>query len=205
METLEDIWKRIKRFNEVLETKSHNGFNQSHLIDGSMQTYKVFGIKSPEQFEDELLSIIIWLWSIKDYIKNSYIKLNLNPKDVEKIVDKNFSLQLIADIANRAKHGTLNKSRSGKYAFLGEVGFSIPAASLNLLTFEPWTTSIKVIDTEKVVFTAKVKSQNGEFIANALEIIDSALKILEVEILKLTPPQNGIELALPLRHAEQRN
>ncbi len=185
MEKLQDIWKRIQRINEVLETKSHTGFNQSHLIDGSIHTYNVLGLKSPEQFQDELLSIIIWVWSIKDYIKNSYIKLNLNPKDVESIVDKNLSLQLISDIANRSKHGTLNKSRSGKYAFLSEVEFRIPGTSVKSLTVESSTISIKVNDTEKVTSTAKIKSQNEEYIANALEIIDSALKIWEVEILKI--------------------
>jgi len=113
------------------------GFAQSNKFpDGSSTNLEVIGIKAPEVLEDELLTLFIWLWSMKDYLKALCATRGIAGSEIEQIeqieqiANVERPLSIVADIANRAKHGVLSKSRSGDFAKLQHVSISIPQSAV---------------------------------------------------------------------------
>lgn len=118
---------RIGRAIATAQWQAGKELNQSHeMADGSIRNYRINGIKSLEQFEDELLTLFIWTWSLKDYIKTNYEATGKNPALIEELVNNSKALQYVADVANQAKHGELRKSRSGQFATLQDLSFTVP-------------------------------------------------------------------------------
>jgi hypothetical protein len=185
IKSLEEIWQRIQRALNTIETKSGLSFNQAYVVNDISTSLKVTGIKSPEQLEDELLNIFIWLWSIKDYLKAAYKKLGLNSQVIEKLVDSKFNLQLISDIANRSKHGDLEKSRSKRYAVLTNVCIDVPSKAVSKITVEANTISLNINSAQETKFRARIEDMHGRDICDAFEVVSSGLEIWEAEVLKI--------------------
>ncbi|MDX1915895.1 MAG: hypothetical protein SFU55_09960 [Methylophilus sp.] len=185
IKSLEDIWHRIQRILTSIEAKSDLSFSQSYIVNGISTKLRVTGIKSPEQLEDELLHIFLWLWSIKDYLKAAYKKLSLEPKVIEELVNRKFTLQLISDIANRSKHSSLEESRSKKYAILTKVGIDIPQRAISQMAFEANKITMNVDSAQEVILRAGVEDIDGQDICDAFEVIWSGLEIWEAEVSKI--------------------
>ena len=185
IKSLEEIWQRIQRALTTIETKSDLSFSQSYVINDVANNLKVTGIKSPEQLEDELLNIFVWLWSIKDYLKAVYKKFDLDDKVIEELVNRKFTLQLISDIANRSKHSSLRESRSNRYAILTKVGIDIPQKAISKITVEANTITTNVNSAQEVKLRARIEDMHGQDICDAFEIIWSGLEIWEREVSKI--------------------
>jgi hypothetical protein len=131
------IYERVKRTHDVVYRKASTGFSQTtQNSDGISTRVEVVGLKSPDTLEDELLTLFVWLWSMKDYLKTLCKSRGIDACKIERIANENRSLSITADIANRAKHGHLKSSRSGDFAKLQNVCISIPQSALASITFE---------------------------------------------------------------------
>ncbi|WP_436716571.1 hypothetical protein U8335_03925 [Roseiconus lacunae] len=128
---------RIERAHASVLEKANPGFARSQKAEsGAGYDLEVVGVKSPEQLEDEILNLFIWVWSMKDYLKALCRVSGADPKRIERIVNAEPSLMIVADVANRAKHGNLTQSRTGDYAKLDSVRVSIPLEAIGSIAFQ---------------------------------------------------------------------
>lgn len=177
---LEELKLRVQRLRARLEQKEGSGFSQSHTFEnGETHNYKVNGVKPIEEFEDDLLGIFVWLWSAKDYLKEIARSNGKSPQEIENIVNREKSLQYVADIANRSKHGVLNQSRSGEFAELANVGISIPQHAMKSLVFGAFDVTTNVSKPEFVEYSANVVVSGGRKVCTAQELIQSTLLLWE--------------------------
>lgn len=187
VKSLDGIWQRIQRLLTTIETKSELSFSQSYVVNGISTKLTVTGIKSPKQLEDELFHIFECLWSVKDYFKAVYEELDQDPKAIEQLVDKHFSLQLISDIANRSKHGNYRPkpSRSKRNTVLTKVGIDIPQRAISQISVEANKIITNVNSSQEVILRARIEDKDGQDICDAFEVIWSSLDIWEAEIAKI--------------------
>lgn len=178
--TLDALRSRIGRLRATVQTNSHVGFEQSRVLDddGHTHHFKFAGVKSPEQLEGELLSLFVWVWSLKDHFKEAFRRKGCDPKEVESLVDQSLALQLVADVANRAKHGEVKRSRSGKFVELVDVGWSIPKAAVAKLSVGAFEVHTVVAKPELVSLHAHIQSSDG-LKADAFTVLEEALKFWE--------------------------
>jgi len=159
---LQTLQSRIARADASARRIESPGFQQSLLLDdGNTHQYSVTGIKSPEQLEDELLALFIWVWSLKDHLKEAYRSKGLDVKQVESIANKSVALQIVSDIANRAKHGALRDSRSGKFAELVKVGYTIPPTAISKITVGAFSVETEVSNPGEVELHASIETNDG--------------------------------------------
>ena len=171
---LQTLQSRIARAEASAKRVESSGYQQSHQMDdGTTHHYSIIGIKSPEQFEDELLAMFIWLWSLKDHLKEAYLAKGLDAKIIESIVNNSFAPQLVSDIANRAKHGTLRNSRSGKFAELTDVGFRIPLSAVAKMTVGAFSVETDISKPNDVELHASIKVIDGVSY-NAFAVLEQA-------------------------------
>jgi hypothetical protein len=158
LNSLEILRSRIRRIELAARQADGPGYEKTHTFsDGTTHLYTVAGIKSPEQLEDDLLHLFIWTWSLKDYLKEYYKTKNIDPQCVEVIANKNTALQYVADIANRAKHGDLRTSRSGMFAELVDVGWTVPQLALGKISVGSFNVGVDVAKPDHVELHAFVR------------------------------------------------
>jgi hypothetical protein len=156
------LHSRIARADATARRIESHGFQQSYQVsDGSIHEHSVTGIKSPVQLEDELLSIFIWVWSLKDHLKEAYRAKGLDPKRIELIANECIALQFVSDIANRAKHGVLRDSRSGKFSELVNVGYTIPQTAISKIAFGAFSVATDVANPSEVELHASIETNDG--------------------------------------------
>lgn len=65
---------RVERTFIVARRQGADDFTQSRTLeDGSTHECSVSGVTSPEQLEDDLLTLCIWVWSLKDHLKEVFV------------------------------------------------------------------------------------------------------------------------------------
>ena len=133
-------------------------------------------------FSRQLLNLFIWVWSLKDYLKTSFEANGLEGRSVEEEANRCTALTYVADIANRAKHGELQKSRSGDFAELTDVGFSIPQECIKLLTVAGTDITLDTKDQQKICIHATVVTRSG-IRRDALTILEEAMECWETKVL----------------------
>jgi len=171
---------RVNRFRLAVEVKAHPGYTESHTFsDGSTHMYSIRGLKSPAQLEDELLTLFVWIWSMKDYLKGLYIAQGADPQLIEKISDSEPSLAIAADIANCAKHSYLRKSRSGKFARLTNVGFTVPGSAIGRITVESFAVGLDVSLPDNASLHATVEFDSCDRPLDAFTVAAQAISAWE--------------------------
>ncbi|MDD5215306.1 MAG: hypothetical protein PHQ03_07200 [Methylococcales bacterium] len=177
---LQEILSRVKRVINRVHKKEGVIFQQSHVLDDGIEhTFTVTGVKSPLELEDDLLELFIWVWSIKDYLKEFYKANNRDPNIIEKLVDDSETLQYISDIANRAKHANLRKSRSNKFAILVDVGIEVPQTAISKIIFGAFSVHTDVSKSSEVRLKAFIKIPNSEEKMDAFAILNAGIQIWE--------------------------
>jgi hypothetical protein len=183
-DALKSLRSRIHRAELVARNPAAFGFEQKHLLDdGTTHEYVVSGVKSPEQLEDDLLNLFVLVWSLKDHLKESYKAKGLEPRLVEEVVNRSPVLQYVADIANRAKHGVLRESRSGKFAELINVGFTVPHTAIAKITVGSFNVGVDIAKPNEVELRAFVKPK-GVDASDAFAILAKAVGIWEEQVIK---------------------
>src|SRR6266700_3261650 len=70
------LFERAAHFSKAVSSLSGSGCSWSYTFpDGETHRYIINGLKSPEQLETEILSLAIWLWNLKDYLKERSVTL----------------------------------------------------------------------------------------------------------------------------------
>lgn len=177
---------RVQRAYATVHAKACIGFVKQQIAqDGSCCPIEVRGVKSPEQLEDELLNLYIWIWSMKDYLKELCRREGVNPQRIEDLVNTESSLMIAADIANRAKHGELRQSRTGDFAKLEGVQVSLPQGALESICFRDSTIQIDVAIPDDAELTATIAFDSGAPSQNAFVVAQHAISAWETRALPL--------------------
>ena len=183
---LEKLQERVARASAAVSKKDAEGFTQA-LNSQTEEKLVVQGMKSPDQPEDELLNLCVWIWSMKDYLKTLAVANGHTKQDIEEIVNNNDDLAIVGDIANRAKHGTLEKTRSGDYAKLSNVGYSINQTAIDSISFGESEITLDVGKPEDAKFHASIEFESGnrDSIDDAFPVVANALTAWETHAYSL--------------------
>src|SRR5688572_13012885 len=121
------LQERIHRIRGIALDRRGGGMQWSYTFpDGETHAYTVTGLKSPEAVADDIAHWCVWVWSMKDRMKEFAVSLGRQASLVETVVNGDRDLQICADLANREKHGNLKQSRTGVFPKLGLVKYTIP-------------------------------------------------------------------------------
>ena len=174
------LYQRVQRSHRAVYLKANSGFVRvDENADGSETLLEVVGLKEPEVLEDEILTLFVWLWSMKDYLKSLCEARGIHGNQIEQIADSERALSISADIANRAKHGVLTRSRSGHFARLQNVRISIPMSSLGSISFDRPTVRIDVSVPDDAELFAEIGFDSGHAPVDAFEVAAQAIKAWE--------------------------
>ncbi len=181
---LDAIRSRIHRAYSAVRDASGSGYKTSYQVEGTEFTtnFKAVGLKAPEQLEDDFLNLFLWTWSLKDYLKSSFQAKGLRGEFVEDEANKCQALTYVADIANRAKHGELRKSRSGEYAKLIDVGFNVPQECIAWFAVAGPDVTVCIKDPQMVEIRATVETKSGARF-EALSVLKEAMECWETKVL----------------------
>jgi len=183
---LADLQRRISRISERFQDKRGSGFERTYgNSEGNLQTVRFEGIKSPENYKDELLHLFALIWNLKDHLKELAIENDRDPKEIENLVNRNSELKYVADVANLDKHGRLNSSRSGENPTLADLGVIVVDDAIEKITVGAKNVSIYASKPAMTKYRANLKSQSGRILGNAEAILERALDIWELEGLPL--------------------
>lgn len=181
---LDAIRSRIQRASAAVRDATGNGYQTSYWAAGTdfMTNFRAIGVKAPEQLEDDFLNLIIWTWSLKDYLKSYFAAKGLLVKGVEEEANRCQALTFVADIANRAKHGDLRESRSGEFAELVDVGFNAPQECIERITIAGPDITLQIKDPQMVRIHATVATRSGGR-HDALVVLNDAMECWENKVI----------------------
>jgi hypothetical protein len=148
-------------------------------------------VKTPEDLTDHLANLAVWVWSIKDHLREFVRTRGGDPETVEEFVNQDPALRLCADIANRLKHGNLRASRSGHFPTVEGPTYTIGQAAVGALLFTGIGVEVDVSNPDLVQVSFKVKSQSGAVLGNALDFIRDGVAAWERLLRDLSAAQQG--------------
>ncbi len=177
---LEELLGRLKRLAKRLEEQSGDRFEWECTFDnGETHRYVIEGLREPELIGDDLANAFVWLWSLKDYLKEYERAGGRDSSWVEALIDADAALPVCGDIANSAKPGRLRTSRSQTFARLGKPHYRIPQAAMGTLTFKAFEVDLNVARPELVEVTVPVQDNRGGMLGDALEYLHAGLTRFE--------------------------
>lgn len=104
-EQLSRLRSRIQRLSRSVASKCGQGDEWSYAFEGGSVThYCLSGLKSLHEFEDQVSTLVVWVWTLRDRIERRAEEQQRDPLMVRKAVDSSWDLRLCADLANREKH-----------------------------------------------------------------------------------------------------
>ena len=179
---VEKVLERVFRLSEMAKNAKGAGVSWSCVFpDGEKTTYILNEIKALEELEDQIFNAFIWFWNFKDYLKALLKKQGENPKRIEKLVDDDQKLAVCADIANRLKHGSLDRSRSGKYPALEGLGYIFPQSTLKKLTFRGPEIELDFQNHEEIEIKMSVVDSSKRVLGHSLDYLAYAIGVWEKE------------------------
>jgi hypothetical protein len=181
---LDKIRSRIERAFASVQDASGGEYRTSYKATGTdfITNFRAVGVKAPEQLQDDFLNLFVWTWSLKDYLKSAFEAKGLHAKVVENAVDQCAALTYVSDIANRAKHGTLRKSRSGQFAKLVDVGFNAQQNSIARIMVAGPDVTLHISNPRLIQIHATIETDNGTRL-NALAVLSDAIYCWETQVL----------------------
>jgi hypothetical protein len=181
---LDAMKARIARAQTCVQTAAGACYETQFQAIGQdfVTRFSARGVKDPAQLEDEFLSLFVWVWSLKDYIKAAYEVGGLRAQTVEEEANACSALMFVADIANRVKHGTLRDSRSGRYAELVDVGFTLPMDAVRKITVAGPEVTVEVEYPERAQIQAEVVTRDGTRL-KAATVLGDAMTCWETKLL----------------------
>jgi hypothetical protein len=122
---------------------------------------------------------------MKDYLKTLCAARGIAASRIEQIANAERSLSITADISNRAKHGTLKRSRCGDFAKLQNVNISIPQSALTSIAFDKLAIRITVGIPEDAELFAEIGFDSGISPVDAFHTASLALSAWETHAFPL--------------------
>lgn len=177
---LVDLRSRIARLLRRATVNSGLGFSHSFPhFDGQTHNVRFEGVKSLDEFEDEILNAIVGVWNFKDYLKVEVAACGRDDKVVEALVNESMPLRIISDLANGYKHRFLKHSRSGFFARLKPASISVPQQAVSSITYEAFDVSINVKDPAKAEYFCRVESRDGRDLGDVRQLLNEAVLVWE--------------------------
>ncbi len=184
---LQELQSRIQRLTRQLNNNA--GVHFEYRIEDSSaseQSYHFLGIKDPGDFRDQIVSLLISLWSLKDHFVKAFAEEGMARNRARNIVyraiRKSNALKICLDLANAEKHSGLDcDGWSGRAPEMTSVSWSIPGQSLEKLVFNADGSIVtSVAKPEQVDYSISFIDKNGRILGNVIEIIGDALLAWEV-------------------------
>jgi hypothetical protein len=197
-EELNKILARIKRLQSRLADKSGSSTAwNAQAPDGQTHHYIINGIKDIDHISDDVESLFVWLWSVKDYLKEYVRRKGKSEKWVEDQVNSDACLSVCADIANRAKHAQqLSKgSRSGKYPRLGKLRFTVPQQAMGQITVRAFEVEMDISNPTLVKFEMPILDERNRIIGEAFNLLAEGIQRWE-ELINEFEMQGSYPMAL---------
>jgi len=178
------IIERITRLSKKSQEIKGDGSTWSYVFPNGVETtYIVNGLKSQEEMEDDISNVFIWLWSFKDYLKSIAKQQKGDGQYIENLVNNDQKLSICADIANRLKHGSLNKSRSGKFPSLGNFSYTAPHGTVRQIIFHKRTNAVEFNfqNHENIELKMAIYDSSGNELGQSLDYLSHAINFWEKE------------------------
>lgn len=192
--TLEDRFKQAGILRDRVGRKDGISTRWSaHLDNGEIHYYTIGGVKPHEEVQLDVESMFVWLWSLKDYTKDLLKDRNMPYKWVESEIDADPYLSISADLANRSKHHTLRKSRSGKFPTFGVLNYKIPGQAASSICFTANHVGIMGKDPSQVILEMPILDNNDKVLGDAFKYMEYALSFWEATITKADRTTTHIE------------
>ncbi len=183
--------RRIDRMLQGVREKRRFGDAVHSVDDPTVDCeYIIKNVKSPEDYEDNVLSVVKEIWALKDYIGKALKKIGGREKEVETFVNKNYELTLCADMANASKHdGFDRKKRSSGFGrpFLRcSRARMITGKNPNMeIMFEANRVTQTFKNPDEVHYSIDVLDESGSIIGDAEEIMAKAVSQWDIFIVAL--------------------
>lgn len=180
IENIEKLYRFAARTQKRLGIKEGDETSWYVKVEGG-ETHRYFinGVKSPEEIEEDILAAFLWMWNLKDHVKNYCERKGATKKWVEAEINADIYLCICGDIANRTKHALLKDSRSNKFPTLGRLSYQIPQQSFKSITFKETDVTIDSVNAEHINLEMPVLSGDGEYLGDAFKYIDYGLRAWE--------------------------
>ena len=176
---LEKLIDRVNRFKNRINIKDGKGAEWSHTFeDGETHFYSMEGVRPPEEIEDDISSMFIWLWSLKDYVRKYVILNGKNKTWVKNKIINNPNICVCADIANSLKHGGLDKEYkpwSGKNPKLKPLKYIFPQEAIGELKFGAYDVNMKIKNPQLVQLEMAIVDEDGITLGDAFKYLDNGL------------------------------
>jgi len=167
-----NIFKRIERLSDRLSKKAGEGYRWNYKFpDGLEVTYILKNVRSLDEIEDEISNAFIWLWNLKDYLKELSKSKGEPYKDIEIFVDDSDYLAVCSDVANRLKHGILKKSRSHKFAELGSLNVNCTQEHISEIKFTEKEVEFNITKPNEIQLTISIYDKDGEKIGDGFKFL----------------------------------
>lgn len=183
MATLVEINKLFSRFALIqgrLAAREGDGCSWPATFEnGETYTYVFHGIMGFDEVDFFIESLFVWLWNMKDYIK-AYSQQFGKPLDwVELKVNADPNLCMCADLANGIKHARLSKSRSGRFATMGILTYTIPQESVTAITYTAFKIETEIRNQGNVILGKPILDNAGNKCGDAFQLAGVCIQIWE--------------------------
>lgn len=180
---IERLWKRVCYFAEKAGEKSGRHYRVDSVgEDGQPYFFECFGAKNPEDIEHEVRAWCVFLWSYKDYLKRVAIDSGKEPGWVVAQVRQTKKLKIVADLANREKHGVASFREKIKHdpwtdfePRFGRVSQVTPQAAIKVFGIGKGASALVVDKPELVEYEFPVLDNQGTEIGSAFTILCGAM------------------------------
>jgi len=180
LQDVNDIFGRVRRLQARVVVTDGPGAEWKAEVPGfGMQTYKVTGMKSPSEIEDDLAALSVWIWSLKDHFKALLPSIGRDETEVERFVDSERDLRVCSDLANGAKHLTLRISRSGQFLRAGRLRFRVPQSAIATLIVRENEVQIDVSKPAEVTIELPVLDQAGNIVGDGISYLHNGVRAWE--------------------------
>jgi hypothetical protein len=184
---VERLLARARRLRDgIREMKGTGASWEVTFPDGITERYTIKGIKPVEHIEDDVAALFVWLWSAKDYLKSLASARGRNPQVIENLVNRTPALCLLADVANRLKHASLERrSRSGCSPRLGRPEFKGHQSGVRSIEVSAAGVTIEPTSPDAVELRYPVVDASGSLVADATVLLTSAIAYWEKALAEL--------------------
>lgn len=177
--SIDDLFARLGRFRKRLADKTGATMQwEAKAENGSAQQVSVSGVKDFDTLADDVATAFVWIWSMKDPMKQYSIEKGRSARWLEVQIDHDPCLSVCADLANEGKHssGYARGSRSGKYPKLDTITISIPGEAIGALTVGDTWTHTHVAKAEAVSYTLPILDREDRTIGDAFFFLELGIQ-----------------------------
>lgn len=132
-----------------------------------------------EEIEEDLATAFLWLWNLKDYVKEISESAGNSRRWIEEQVNSDPRVALSADVANLIKHSRVDHLRSTTRPVLGRLKISIPQESIAQITFRADEVEFDTKNLKSSALEWPISDRDGNALADGLELLAHCVQFWE--------------------------